>query len=198
MLLNGNRLILRNFRDSDLESFLLYRNDPQVAQYQGWGLPYTHEQAMKLIASVRDMHAPKQGHWLQLAIESKDDGEMIGDLGCFITKDDARQAMIGFTLARPHWRKGHAVDAVSCLLEYLFGDLDLHRVVADCDVENTGSWRTLERLGFRREAHYLESLFFKGAYTSEFHYGLLQREWREQKGSSAANARVGRVGSGQG
>src|SRR5262245_38357238 len=107
MLLNTKRLILRNFRDSDLESFLLYRNDPEVARYQGWDLPYTRLQAMKLIEEVRDMQAPKQGGWLQLAVELRETAEMIGDLGCFIKRDDASQAMIGFTIAQTHWRRGY-------------------------------------------------------------------------------------------
>jgi RimJ/RimL family protein N-acetyltransferase len=182
LLLNAERLVLRNFKDSDLESFLSYRNDPQVAKYQGWDIPYAREQGVKLIKDMKDMHAPKQGHWLQLALELKATGEMIGDLGCFIKSEDARQATIGFTIAPEHWRKGYAAEAVSCLLEFLFGDLDLHRVAADCDIENTGSWHTLEKLGFRREAHFVENLFFKGAYVSEYHYGLLQREWRMRKG----------------
>jgi RimJ/RimL family protein N-acetyltransferase len=181
MLLHSPRLVVRNFKDSDLESFLSYRNDPEVAKYQGWSLPYTREQATKLVEEMKDMHAPKQGRWLQLAVEFKETGEMIGDLGCFINSEDARQAVIGFTIAPNHWRKGYAVEAVFCLLEFLFDDLDLHRVVADCDAENTGSWRTLDKLGFRREAYFVESLFFKGAYASEYHYGMLQREWRARK-----------------
>jgi RimJ/RimL family protein N-acetyltransferase len=181
MLLNAERLVLRNFKDSDLESFLSYRNDPEAAKYQGWDIPYTREQGEKLIKDMKDMHAPKQGHWLQLVVELKDAGEMIGDLGCFIRSDDARQAAIGFTIAPAHWRKGYAAEAVSCLLEFLFDDLDLHRVAADCDVENTSSWRMLEKLGFRREAHFVENLFFKGVYASEYHYGQLQREWRMRK-----------------
>src|SRR5258706_4868721 len=181
-LLNTSRLIIRNFKDSDLESFLSYRNDPEVAKYQGWHTPYVREQGLKLIEEMSDLHAPKQGHWLQLAIELKETVEMIGDLGCFINSDDARQAVIGFTIASNHWRKGYAVEAISGLLEFLFDDLDLHRVVADCDVENSGSWQTLEKLGFRREAYFVESLFFKGAYASEYHYGMLQREWRARKG----------------
>jgi RimJ/RimL family protein N-acetyltransferase len=178
MLLNSKRLLIRNFKDSDLESFLLYRNIPEVAQYQGWAVPYPREQAIKLIDQVKDMHAPKAGHWLQLALELRESGEMIGDLGVRVNEQDARQAVIGFTVAPAHWRKGYAVEAISSLLGFLFDDLDLHRVSADCDVENVGSWRTLERAGFRREAHFVESFPMGGRYGSEYYYGMLQREWR--------------------
>ena len=76
--------------------------------------------------------------------------------------------------------KGYATEAILKLLDYLFVDIDLHRVVADCDVENVASYRTLEKLGFRREAHFVESYPVNGVYTSEYHYGMLQREWREK------------------
>jgi RimJ/RimL family protein N-acetyltransferase len=174
------RLVLRNFVDGNLESFLAYRNDPAVAKYQGWGIPYSHEKVEAFVAYMKERVAPKQGGWIQFAIVLKDTDELIGDLGCYIKEDDARQARIGFTLASKYWRKGYISEAIPHLLEYLFEDMDVHRVVADCDVDNIASCCTLEKLGFRREAHFVESYLMDGVYTSEYHYGLLQREWREK------------------
>jgi aminoglycoside 6'-N-acetyltransferase len=173
------RLILRNFLEDDLGSFLAYRNDPLVAKYQGWGIPYPREKGEAFLSSMKERVAPKQGDWTQFAIELKETGEMIGDLGCYIDKNDIRQARIGFTLAAKHWRKGYITEVIPLLLDYLFEDMDMHRIVADCDADNVASYRTLEKLGFRREAHFVESFLVDGVYTSEYHYGLLQREWRE-------------------
>lgn len=180
MYFQTTRLTLRNFMDNDLESFLAYRNDPEVAKYQGWGMPYPREKAEKFISSMKDKSAPKQGEWIQFAVALKDTDELIGDLGCFVKKEDIRQSVIGFTIASSHWRKGYAVEVIPLLLEYLFEDMDMHRITADCDVENIASYHTLEKLGFRREAHFVESFLINGLYTSEYHYGLLQREWREK------------------
>jgi RimJ/RimL family protein N-acetyltransferase len=180
MYLHTTRLILRNFIDSDLESFLAYRNDPVVAKYQGWGIPYPREKGEAFISSMKERVALKQNDWIQYAVALKDTDELIGDLGCYIKKDDVRQARIGFTLAAKYWRKGYISEVIPYLLEYLFEDMDIHRVAADCDVENIASFRTLEKLGFRREAHFVESFLVNGVYTSEYHYGLLQREWREK------------------
>ena len=177
--LETERLLLRQFREADLETFFAYRNDPEVAKYQGWGIPYSREQGEAFISSMREKSAPKQGGWIQFAIALKDTDELIGDLGCYIKEDDMRQARIGFTLASKYWRQGYITEVIPCLLEYLFEDMNVHRVVADCDVENVASYRTLEKLGFRREAHFVESYLMDGVYTSEYHYGLLQREWRE-------------------
>lgn len=114
----------------------------------------------------------------QFAIAMKDTDELIGDLGCYVKKEDVRQAVIGFTIASKHWRRGYATEVIPCLLEYLFEEMNMHRVTADCDAGNVASRRTLEKLGFRREAHYVESFLFKGIYADEYYYGMLQREWR--------------------
>ena len=180
MLMHTSRLLIRNFKDADLASFIAYRNDIEVAKYQGWKAPYTEEMGSRFIAQMKDMNAPKQGSWIQFAVALKVSDELIGDLGCFIKQMDIRQATIGFTIAKGHWRKGFAAEAILRLLDYLFVDIDLHRVVADCDVENAASYRTLEKLGFRREAHFVESFPVNGVYTSEYHYGMLQCEWREK------------------
>ena len=181
MFLHTQRLLLRNFNASDLEAFLAYRNDPAVARYQSWDVPYPREKAEEFIAELSDIHAPKQGHWFQLALELKETGALIGDVAFCIEEDDVRQAVIGFSIASAYWRKGFATEALTALLDYLFEDIDLHRVTADCDVENVGSWKTLEKLGFRREAHFVESFLVNNGYASEYYYGLLQREWRGDK-----------------
>ncbi len=183
MLLQTPRLIIRNFEDSDIESFVAYRNIPEVAKYQGWKIPYPRERAVQLIREMRGMQFPQPGHWLQLALILKESGRMIGDVGVRIKKDDSRQAVIGFTLTPEYWRMGYATEAVTSLLEFLFDELDLHRVLADCDTENTGSWRTLEKVGFRREAHFVDSFLMGEDYASEYIYGMLQREWRARKNS---------------
>jgi RimJ/RimL family protein N-acetyltransferase len=179
MYLQTKRLVLRNFIDSDLEPFLAYRNDPEVAKYQGWGIPYSLEKGEAFVSSMKERVALKQGEWIQFGIALKETDELIGDLGCYIKEDDMRQARIGFTLAAKHWRKGYITEVIPHLLEFLFEDMDIHRIVADCDVDNVASYRTLEKLGFRREAHFLESYLMDGVYASEYHYGMLQREWRE-------------------
>ena len=185
MHLQTPRLILRNFKESDLELFVAYRNDPEVARYQGWGIPYPLEKGGQFISMMKEKFTLDQGDWIQFAVALKGSDELIGDIGCYVKKDDARQTRIGYTLAARHWRQGYISEALTRLLEYLFEELEMHRIIADCDTQNTASYRTLEKLGFRREAHFIESYLINGVYGSEYHYGLLQREWRERsKGSS--------------
>jgi RimJ/RimL family protein N-acetyltransferase len=177
MRLETNRLIIRPFEERDCEPFAAYRGDPLVAEYQGWQMPYTLDLAVAFVAEMKASEPAIPGEWYQLAFELKEGGAMIGDCAFQCSMDDPRQALIGFSLARPYQRQGYALEGVSRLLDYLYRDLNLHRVQAECDVENLSSAKLLERLGMRREAHFVDSLWFKGRWASEYWYGLLQREW---------------------
>ena len=175
--LETERLVLRPFRDSDLPSFLGYRSDPEVARYQSWDLPYGVDQAAAVIAEMKVRTPGVPGEWFQIAIELEPTGEHIGDCAFHIPREDPGQAEIGFTLSRAHQGRGYATEAVECLLGHLFETLDLRRVVATCDARNAPSSRLLERLGMRREAHFVENLWFKGELGSELLYAMLKREW---------------------
>jgi RimJ/RimL family protein N-acetyltransferase len=175
------RLLLRPFRPDDLETFLAYRSDPQIAEYQGWQMPYTRAMAEEFLTEMQDRRPNLPGEWYQMVIQVKSSGEMAGDIAYYLLKNDTRQAEIGLTLAQEYHRLGYATEAAECLLEHLFGELSLHRVRANCDVLNTPAWKTLERLGFRREAHYVENLWFRERWSSEYWYGMLDREWRTRQ-----------------
>jgi RimJ/RimL family protein N-acetyltransferase len=176
--LETDRLLMRHFRDSDLEEFLAYRSDPQVARYQGWSAPYDAMIGRAFVDEMKNAVPGTPGKWFQAAIEFKSLKTMLGDCAFQITADEPHQAYIGITLARPNWGKGYGEEACRCLLNYLFDELDLHRVVAICDVENIASFTLLKRLGFRREAHLVENIWFKGAWGSEYRYAMLKREWK--------------------
>jgi len=173
------RLILRPFNEADLEAFSAYRSDPEVARYQSWEAPFTLEQAAAFIREMQSIRPGTPGEWYQLAIERKTTPGLIGDCAFHILAHDPRQAEIGFSLARAFHGQGYATEAVRCLLDYLFGELDLHRVTAICDAENHASAQLLERVGMRREGHFIENVWFKGAWGSEYAYAILQKEWKQ-------------------
>ncbi len=177
--LESERLILRRFTDSDLEPFLAYRNDPEVARYQAWE-SCTEGESAAMIEELESLQPGTPGEWFQFAIELKETGALLGDCALKV-EQDGRQAEVGFTLAREHQGKGYASEAVSRLLDYAFGDLGLHRVVAITDRENKPSFALLERLGMRREGCFVQNAWFKGRWASEYLYAVLEDEWLRSK-----------------
>lgn len=189
-LLETERLLLRRFTDADLEAFFTYRNDPEVARWQGWAFPYPREKAVEFLEEMKVRDPGEPGEWFQAAIIIKDTGEFIGDCAFFVKKDETNTAHMGCTIVQKHWRKGYAVEATRRLMTYLFDERNLRRIITDTDVENTGSWKTLEKLGFRREAHFVENIWFKGHFASEYHYAMLDREWKALNADKSAQINV--------
>lgn len=170
------RLVLRRFTEADLAPFMAYRNDPAVAQYQSWE-GCSQEAAASLIREQQTQEPGRPGEWFQIAIAKKEQGVLLGDCALHVHSPDARQATIGVSLAQENQGQGFATEALTCLLDYLFLQRQLHRVVADTDPQNISSWSLLERLGMRREGHLLQSLWFKGTWVDEYQYAILRAEW---------------------
>jgi RimJ/RimL family protein N-acetyltransferase len=174
--IESGRLVLRRMRASDLETFMAYRNDSRIARFQGWEA-YTREASVAFLEEQESREAFLPGQWLQIAITRKPTQCLIGDCALKIHGEDPRQATIGITLAHGFHGQGFAREAIGTLLNYAFEELNLHRVRADTDTQNTAAWRLLERLGMRREAHLKQSLWFKGRWTDEYFYAILKQEW---------------------
>lgn len=180
-----DRLLLRPFEDRDIEPFSAYRSDPDVARYQSWEAPFSIEQATRFVEAMKESEFAVRGEWYQIAVELKSEALLVGDCAFCISHEDGQQAEIGCTFDPGHQGKGFATEAVTKLLEILFDGLGLHRVYAICDVRNTPSYRVLERLGFRRETHSIESYWSKGEWTSEYTYAMLAREWKARSNTNA-------------
>ncbi len=171
------RLRLRHFRDADLALFMAYRNDPEVARYQGWkGI--SEPEARAFLQEQKEIQPGVPGQWFQIAVELKETGMFVGDCALKIEEHDERQAEIGYTLSHTYQRRGIASEAVSCVLEYAFVTLGMHRVIAITACENVASVALLERLGLRREGHFRQSVWLKGKWGDEYLYAMLQEEWR--------------------
>ncbi|MEV0899818.1 GNAT family protein [Actinoplanes sp. NPDC049802] len=176
MLLTTERLILRRFRASDAPVLSAYRSDPEVARYQSWEAPFPLERAQIAVRNFAAGSPDKAGHF-QYAVELAAEETLIGDVYVRL-HDNLRQAEIGFTFAGPYQKRGFATEAVSAVLDRLFGRQGLHKVTGECDARNVRSAALMERLGFRREGLLRQQTFLKGEWTDDLLYGLLATEWR--------------------
>lgn len=168
------RLTLRSLEARDLPIFAAYRADPDVSRYQSWE-SYDLQKAHLLLEKQLSQAFGSEGSWHQIAVLDNTSLSVLGD--CCIHFCDDTNAEIGFTLAPEHQHQGYCTEAIAALLGYLFGDLEKHRVYATVDVLNLQSVAVLERLKFRREAHFLENVWFKGRWSSEYVYAIISDEY---------------------
>jgi RimJ/RimL family protein N-acetyltransferase len=170
------RLRARSFAAADVTAFVAYRADPDVARYQSWS-DYTTEHGQAFVASLQGAVPGVPGEWFQFALEARADGVLVGDLALKVDADEPREAEVGFTLAPAQHGKGYATEALTALLDHAFPAYGLHRVVAVTDALNAPAAQLLERVGMRREGTFVENVFFKGGWGSEFSFAILDREW---------------------
>ena len=178
--IESERLILRRFEDSDVTPFVAYRKDPEVARYQSWD-PCDEQEAKAIIRETGAARVGVPGEWFGFAIESKEAGTLIGDCALRIDEHEPYRAEVGFTLAREYQGRGFASEAVAHVLDYAFGTLGLHRIIAIADCRNAPSVALLERLGMRREGHFVENVWFKGGWADEYLYAVLRHEWLSKR-----------------
>ena len=163
------RLVLRPFRDEDLDALVAYRNDPEVARYQDWeGISRDDALSMVRAQTQTSLGAPAGGS----RSPSSRDGELVGDLGLFLGAD-GRSAALGFTLARQHQGLGLAREALSGLIDALFERAELERLEAVTDTRNAPAMALLERLGFTVAS--TAAANFKGGECREHTYVLPRR-----------------------
>ena len=149
------RLLLRRWRDEDVEPFAAMCSDPEVMRYIGSGATRTREQVQASIeAYERDWE--EKGYGL-CAVELLEGGRFLGFRG-FSEPTFLPEVMpaveIGWRFARQSWGKGYASEAAQAALEYGLKDLELREIVSIYQPENHASERIIEKLGmlFDREA----------------------------------------------
>ena len=142
------RLLLRPFAEADyddLYEFLSQLRDDEFEGYPG----ITYENGIgQLLARL--------GSEEYYAMELTATGKVIGNIYCGIRDYAARE--VGYIVNRDYQRKGYAVEALSAVIALAFQD-GVHRVFAECDPRNTASWKLMEKLGMRREAHFRQNLY---------------------------------------
>lgn len=151
-LIETPRLIIRELQESDAEAMFEMDRDAEVHRYLG-GKPYTDiAQSRDNIAFIRAQYAQNGiGRW---AVELKTTGEFIGWTGFKLMRDQPVNGHVdhydfGYRHARRFWKKGYAFEAAQAALAYGLRELRIPDVYAMTDVENAGSRRILEKLGFR-------------------------------------------------
>lgn len=170
------RLILRDFKKSDLKAVHAYSSLEDVARYLVWG-PNTLAQSKEAIEGFLDDQRTQPREIFDLAVTLKPKRELIGGAGLRVIDRDNLTGELGYTLHPDYWGYGLAVEASRGLLEAGFSALGLQRIVALCDQRNKASARVMERLGMRREGVFRGSKNIHGHWRDEYLYAILAEEF---------------------
>ena len=149
VILETDRLILRQFTTDDAEFILELVNEPSFIQNIGDRGIRTLEDARSYILRVAVASYEKNGFGLYL-VRLKESGQAIGMCG-LIKRDGLEDVDIGYAFLPKFWSKGYALEAALAVRDYGRDVIGLKRLVAITDPENQGSIRLLEKIGLKYE-----------------------------------------------
>lgn len=171
------RLVLRELVESDFEKIHEIKSDPEVVKYLRWG-PNSPEQTLRSLRKQIAFQTEENRQVFVMAAVLKETNEVIANTLLMIRDAESGNAEIGYFLNSRHWNKGYGKEIVGALLELGFNVLNLHRIFATCDVDNSGSKKLLEGAGMRMEGHFIKDLKVKGEWRDNYLFALLKEEYR--------------------
>jgi RimJ/RimL family protein N-acetyltransferase len=177
----SERLLIRPLTPDDLARHFAIYSNPDVVRYL-YEEPFDFEGARQHLKRRCSIDLPAEGSWVNLGVELSDEGLLIGEVGLALLSVVHAQCEIGYVFDPAYAGMGYATEAATLMIELAFSALGAHRVSGRLDARNGPSARVLERLGMRREGHFVENEFVKGEWTDELIYAVLEHEWRTAHG----------------
>ncbi|XAR54693.1 Diamine N-acetyltransferase [Bertholletia excelsa] len=168
---NGfSQISLRPFDLSDVDDFMVWATDDKVSQFCSWDTYASKEAAAKYIAEVAIPHP-----WLRaICIGNRAVGAISVAPG---TGGDRCRGELGYVLASEYWGKGIVTRAVRMVASSIFLEWPhMERLEALVDVNNKGSQRVLEKVGFVREGVLRKYFFQKGKARDMVMFSLLSTD----------------------
>jgi RimJ/RimL family protein N-acetyltransferase len=144
-MIETGRLILRVWRDADLEPYADIMVDPEVGPWLGG--PFSRDQAYERV--VRFTTMLEETGLGRLAIERRSDGRMIGHCGLAPTPEGPsvpKGLEIGWALSPGAWGCGYAVEAARAVIADGFARFDAPEVLAFTGTTNLRSQAVMQRL----------------------------------------------------
>ncbi len=174
-----DRLILRRFKPEDAEAmFNTWANDERVTRFLTWEPHGTLEVTEYIIDLwVKDYEKENTYQWA-IEFESK----LIGSIGCVETSEGNECGEIGYCIGYDFWGKGIMTEAAKSVIDYLFSEVNLHRIEILHATQNPASGKVAHKCGLTYEGTKRE--YFKSA-SGEFLdiaiYSILRKEWETLK-----------------
>lgn len=173
--LETERLLLREFTERDAQNIFEYASDPEVIFFMPWDKHETLEDTNEYLSKSKV--AFQNSDNIDLGIELKSENKLIGAISVRNWNNINSCADVGYIVARKHWGKGIAAEALKAVIKFGFEDLHVNRIEAHCDENNLASFRVMEKVGMKYEGTHRQKIFIKGKFISIRFYSILKSEY---------------------
>jgi len=175
--LESERLRYRKFSEDDFAVVFGWLSDPESMRYRSDD-PQNESQAREYIQyAIKNAEADECRDFVYAAV-LKENHAMIG---AAMLLDVPNNPGAGWTIHPNHWQQGYGTEMGRTMLRLGFDILHLRRITSACNALNTASYKIMERIGMRREAHFIKAKQGNSILNHEwcdvYQYALLREEW---------------------
>lgn len=175
-ILETDRLIIRRFQLEDWMDLYDYLSREEVVRFEPYNV-FSEEECVKEAARRTEMEC-------FLAVCLKETEKLVGNI--YFQQEGPKEFLtweLGYVFNLDFWGKGYATESCRRIMDFAFADLYTRRITAMCNTKNERSWKLLERLGMRREGHFIKNVHFKfdenknPLWNDSYAYAILAEEW---------------------
>ncbi len=174
VIFESERLRLRKLSEDDISVLHKWNNDFEVMHFSNFNIDTsTLQETGSRIKSKLESTTSKS-----YVIEDKVTEKPIGTIGLVLINNNHRNAMLGIEIGeKDYWSKGYGREAIRLLLDYVFLEMNLHRVYLGVFSFNERAIKLYEKLGFQHEGKSREGIFRNGKWHDVINMGILQKEY---------------------
>jgi len=175
-LIEGRRVILRSVRNSDIQYFLKWLDDPEIALLLGRYFPTSEFDERRWL-----IEAPERGDIIFTIID-KATGQPIGNCRFGGIDFKNQRAESGILIGeKDYWGKGYGKEALELLVDYGFTELNLNSIYTLVISSNERSIKTHKQIGFREQGRIRQRIFMKNKFYDMIYFDLLKSEWLQRR-----------------
>ena len=177
--LETERLIIRDYAESDREQYFRLKSDPKTMYYLQDIRLFTKEESDADLDKVLEDLKKEQRTFYFFHLELKDSHRQVGSAGYTVEERTPVGKIVhaGYFTYPEFWSNGYVTEAFDKILEFAFLEDDVYRVTTGCFAENIGSERVMQKCGMIKEAEHVDWEWHDGRMKNRLEYRLLKNEW---------------------
>lgn len=172
------RLIIRKFKQEDLNDIFEYCKNPNVARYVTWEPHQTLEDSQKFVDYALGAYARGAMDPMAMILKNDPKKRVIGSIGLIPVSPKNRTFELAYAMGEEQWGKGLAVEASKPLINFAFKTYAIERLQCRCDILNPQSSRVMEKLGMNYEGTLKASMYLKGKPRDMHMYSIVKLDFK--------------------
>jgi len=172
--IEGDTIILCPPNMDNINLYAKWMNNPRTRKYARYEFPQTIEEVKKLFEPKEERVKTE----LFFEIVHKKDNKPIGYTGLLRIFWFDRSALLFYMVGEPEYSgQGIATEAGKLIVDYAFGELNLHKIHLYTFPPNKASIRVAEKIGFKFEFSLKKEVYIDGQYEDKLKYSILKKDW---------------------